>query len=159
MLAGNAAAVVAELCSQALAFRDEFEYYVPVVATDLSKAIRAWRLEGQLLVEFLNPHGSALSLDEGMHIVWEFMRKQIRTVSAWRDTKKRDPGSREVPGGRRRICRGLLCPLCRAWGYPCGRGPCILLGRCGQSRCDRGDASRRALDPFRTRQDKCDIRG
>lgn len=95
MLIGNAAAVEAQLCSQAIAYREEFGYSVPVVATDLCTAIRVWHLEGQLLVEFLSPRGTALSLDEGMQVVWKFMRKQMRTVSAWRDAKKREPAPRE----------------------------------------------------------------
>ena len=89
LLPSNAVKVESQLCSQAIAFREEYGYSVPVVATDLSTSIRVWSLEGDLLSEYLNTRGTDLSLDEGMHLVWRLMQDQLKLVSGWREAKKR----------------------------------------------------------------------
>jgi len=88
MLPANAASVKSQLCCQAIAFRETFGYSVPVVATDLNTAIRVWNLEGDLLVEYESASRGALSLNEGMQLVWHLVRQQLPKVSAWRETKK-----------------------------------------------------------------------
>jgi hypothetical protein len=88
MRSENAASVQAQLCSQIIAFREQFGYSAPGVATDLSTAIRVWNLEGQIITEYVNASGGPLSLSEGVHLMWQLILKQVPIVSSWLEAKR-----------------------------------------------------------------------
>lgn len=90
--------VKAQLCIQAIAFREKYGYSVPVVATDLCSAIRIWSLDGQVLTEYLSSARRALTLDEGMSIVWQLMREQVPKVRSWLEAKRSAPFTRRDGG-------------------------------------------------------------
>ena len=83
----RSAAVEAQLCCEAIAFKLNHGYSVPVVATDLCTAIRVWRLEGTVLSEIFCVVGTPLTLNQGVEIIWMLIREQLPVVTAWLDAK------------------------------------------------------------------------
>jgi len=83
----RSAAVEAQLCCEAIAFKISHGYSVPVVATDLCTAIRVWRLDGTVLSEIFCVAGTPLTLNQGVEIIWMLIREQLPVVTAWLDAK------------------------------------------------------------------------